>query len=197
MANIDDLRVDPGSVDEDALEPADRFCSEASLRYDATDAPPRRQAAADLLSADPSLVQRHIWAAASAADPAALARHLADRPGSADAGGGPFGWVPLLYLCYSRAPLQRGQDETLAAATLLLDAGADPNAGFLWGGLTPPFTALTGVFGEGEQGPRRQPRHPFAPALATLLLARGAHPVDQQVHIRAWGCVSPTELQLV
>lgn len=197
MANIDDLRVDPGSVDEDALKPADRFCSEASLRYDATDAPPRRQAAADLLSADPSLVQRHIWAAASAADPAALARHLADRPGSADAGGGPFGWVPLLYLCYSRAPLQRGQDETLAAATLLLDAGADPNAGFLWGGLTPPFTALTGVFGEGEQGPRRQPRHPFAPALATLLLARGAHPVDQQVHIRAWGCVSPTELQLV
>jgi hypothetical protein len=43
-----------------------------------------------------------------------------------------------------------------------------------------PFTALTGVFGEGEQGPGRQPRHRFAAALAVLLLRRGAHPVDQQ-----------------
>jgi hypothetical protein len=43
-----------------------------------------------------------------------------------------------------------------------------------------PFTALTGIFGEGELGPRRQPRHPFAPALATLLLRRGAQPVDHQ-----------------
>jgi ankyrin repeat protein len=68
----------------------------------------------------------------------------------------------------------------LAAATLLLDAGADPDAGYLWCGMSTPFTALTGVFGEGEQGPRRQPRHPFTPALATLLLQRGAHPVDQQ-----------------
>ena len=33
---------------------------------------------------------------------------------------------------------------------------------------------------EGEQGQRRQPRHPYADALATLLLTRGAHPVDQQ-----------------
>jgi ankyrin repeat protein len=46
--------------------------------------------------------------------------------------------------------------------------------------MSTPFTVLTGVFGEGEQGPRRQPRHPFAHALATLLLQRGAHPADQQ-----------------
>jgi hypothetical protein len=85
-----------------------------------------------------------------------------------------------MYLCYARAPLDRSQDEVLTAATLLLDAAADPNAGYLWCGMSTPFTALTGVFGEGEQGPRRQPRHPFAPALATLLLKRGAHPVDQQ-----------------
>jgi hypothetical protein len=85
-----------------------------------------------------------------------------------------------MYLCYARAPLDRSQDEVIAAATLLLDAGADPNAGDLWCGMSTPFTVLTGVFGEGEQGPRRRPRHPFAPALATLLLRRGAHPVDQQ-----------------
>lgn len=39
---------------------------------------------------------------------------------------------------------------------------------------------LTGVFGEVEQGPRRQPRHPFTADLATLLLSSGAHPADQQ-----------------
>jgi hypothetical protein len=180
MADIDDLTVDPGAVDEDALASADRFCCLASLRYDATDAPPRWQAAADLLAQDPTLVQQQIWAAASAADPVALAGHLARQPGLATTKGGPFGWVPLLYLTYSRAPLDRSHDEILASATVLLDAGADPNAGYLWCGLTTPFTALTGVFGEGEQGPRRQPRHPFASALATLLLERGAHPVDQQ-----------------
>jgi hypothetical protein len=175
-----DLSVDPSRVDEGTLEPADRFCALSSLRYDHDDAPPRRQAAADLLDSDPGLVERHVWAAASAADPVALARHLATRPGLATAVGGPFGWVPLMYLCYSRAPLDRSQDEVMAAATLLLDTGADPNAGYLWCGMSTPFTVLTGVFGEGEQGPRRQPRHPFAPALATLLLQRGAHPVDQQ-----------------
>ena len=175
-----DLSVDPSRIDEDSLEPADRFCTLSSLRYGDTDAPPRRQAAADLLAADPGLTERHVWAAASAADPVALAQHLTARPDLATTNGGPFGWVPLMYLCYGRAPLDRSRDEVLTAATLLLDAGADPNAGYLWCGMSTPFTALTGVFGEGEQGPRRQPRHPFAPALAALLLKHGAHPVDQQ-----------------
>jgi Ankyrin repeats (many copies) len=175
-----DLSVDPSGIDEDTLDTSDRFCALASLRYDHTDAPPRRQAAADLLAAHPALVERHVWAAASAADPIALDRHLSTRPDLATAAGGPYGWVPLLYLCYSRVPLRRSEDEALAATTLLLDAGADPNAGYLWRGMSTPFTALTGVFGEGEQGPRRQPRHPFAPSLATLLLRNGAHPVDQQ-----------------
>jgi hypothetical protein len=174
------LSVDPSAINEDALEVADLFCSLASLRYDHDDAPPRWHAATELLEANPDVPQHHVWAAASAADPAALSRHLAAQPELATAPGGPFGWVPLLYLCYSRIPLPRNDNDVLTAAAALLDAGADPNAGYLWRGLPTPFTALTGVFGEGEQGPGRQPRHPFAPALAQLLLQRGAHPVDQQ-----------------
>lgn len=174
------ISVDPSGVDEQALESADRFCALSSLRYDDADAPPRRRAAVDLLETDPGLVEQHVWAAASAADPVALAGHLAGRHELATARGGPLDWAPLMYLCYSRAPVGRSEGEVLSAATLLLDAGADPNAGYLWCGMSTPFTVLTGVFGEGEQGPRRQPRHPFAHALATLLLQRGAHPADQQ-----------------
>ncbi len=172
------LSVDPSLIDEAPLAAADRFCALAVLHYTDTDAPPRWAAAADLLASEPELVDAHVWAAAAAADPDALARHLA-RGDAANSAGGPFGWVPLMYLCYTRAPAG-SHDQILTAATLLLDAGADPDAGYLWRGMSTPFTALTGVFGEGEQGPRRQPRHRAAADLAALLLHRGAHPVDQQ-----------------
>ena len=173
-----ELSVDPAGIDEDALSAADRFCVLSVLHYTDTDAPPRWAAAADLLVAEPELANAHIWAAAAAADPDALARQLGAGAEVAQKGG-PLGWEPLLYLCYTRSPVT-SREQTLAAAALLLDAGADPDAGYLWRGMSTPFTALTGVFGEGEQGPRRQPRHPFATELATLLLQRGAHPVDHQ-----------------
>jgi hypothetical protein len=61
-----------------------------------------------------------------------------------------------------------------------LRAGADPNAGYLWCGMPTPFTVLTGVFGEGEQGPGATPRHPHADALGELLLSAGANANDGQ-----------------
>ena len=60
--------------------------------------------------------------------------------------GGPFGWEPLLYLTYSRVPLGPGRS-AVAVARLLLEHGSDPTAGYLWEGLIPPFTALTGALG--------------------------------------------------
>lgn len=175
-----DLTVDPCAVNEAALVPEDLFCSLACLRYGPSDAPPRWEDAATLLASAPGIVDRSIWAAATAGDTKALAAHLRTDPSLATAAGGPFGWHPVTYLCYSRVPLPSARDDSLAAASLLLDAGADPNTGFLHSGLPTPFTALTGVFGEGEQGAGRQPRHPRSEELATLLLDRGAHPVDQQ-----------------
>lgn len=175
-----ELSIDPSGVDDTALDAADRFCALGVLGYTADDAPPRWAEAADILAAVPAAPREHVWAAATAADVDALRHHLSAGSASASSTGGPLRWPPLMYLCYSRVPVDRTVDETLAAATLLLDAGADPNAGYLWRGLAPPFTALTGVFGEGEQGPRRQPRHRHAGDLAALLLSRGAHPADHQ-----------------
>lgn len=174
------LSLDPGTIEEDQLDPADQFCALGSLYYNDSDEPPRRQAAVDLLADSPEVVDISAWAAATATDAVALRRHLSRDPGSARRRGGPFRWGPLMYLCYSRVPLDRTQTEVLDAASALLDGGADPNEGYLWCGMATPFTALTGVFGEGEQGPRRQPRHSYDQALATLLLERGAHPADQQ-----------------
>ena len=81
-----------------------------------------------------------------------------------------------MHLAYSRVP----QVDPLAAARLLIGAGADVDAGYLWSGLLPPFTVLTGCFGAGEQGPGRQPRHPQGEALARLLLDHGAVANDGQ-----------------
>lgn len=165
-------RRDPDAVPP-ATGPADEFCRLACLVYAADDGPDRWAAAAGLLTAD--LPASSLYVAAAVGDPVALARHLED-PSAAARPGGPNGWEPLLYLTYSRVP----QVAALAAARLLLDAGADPDAGYAWHGLTPPFTALTGAFGEGEQGPGRQPRHPDSLALARLLLEAGADPNDGQ-----------------
>lgn len=174
------LSVDPSRIDEGALAPPDRFCALSALYYNDADAPPRRKAAAAMLAAEPGLVDHHVWAAAAAADGPTLRRLLRGTAGLAHREGGPFGWVPLMYLCYSRVPLHRTRAQVLDAASALLDAGADPDAGYLWCGTATPFTLLTGVFGEGEQGHRRQPRHPHDQALARLLLERGADPEDQQ-----------------
>jgi len=65
----------------------------------------------------------------------------------------------------------------VAVARLLLEAGADPNAGYLWDGLPSPFTALTRVFGHGEQG---APAHRDEMALARLLLNAGVEANDNQ-----------------
>jgi hypothetical protein len=80
----------------------------------------------------------------------------------------------MLYLAFTRFP---GADATaLEMADLLLVHGGSPTAEFSdnWEN---PFTALTGVIGEGEGD---QPRHPEGVALAELLISRGASAYDTQ-----------------
>ena len=128
----------------------------------------------------PGLAEGNVYVAAATADAGALRRALAADPAAASREGGPFRWEPLCYLAYARHDPRISREATLESALLLLEAGAHPNAGYLWHGLTTPFTVLTGVFGEGEAGPVRAPRHPHSQALARLLLEAGADPNDGQ-----------------
>ncbi len=161
----------------------DEFLRLACLNY-GNDDPARWARARDLLAANPELATATIHTIAAVGEVAA-ARELLDRdPAQANRQGGPFDWEPLLYLTYSRlGPTGPGRD-TLETARVLLEHGADPNAGYLWEGLSPPFTALTGAFGRGEGDP---PPHPDELALARLLLEAGADPNDEQtLYNRHW-----------
>lgn len=162
-------------TDEDQSVPA-QFCRLACLTYAGTDGPGRWADARALLVAHPGLVEDDIWAAAAASRRDVVARLLDRDPTLARRRGGPHGWRPLAYLAYSRV----GGGDPVGTARLLLDAGADPDEGYLWHGEPHLFTLLTGVFGEGEGGPVSQPRHPESLALARLLLDRGAEPNDGQ-----------------
>jgi len=161
-------------------DPADEFCRLACLTYSRVDGPERWAQARQLLARHPDLTTANIWAAAAAARPDDVGRLLAEQPARVAERGGPLGWRPLFYLAYSRFDPTGSAERVLAVARQLLDAGADPDDGHLFDALPSPFTLLTGVFGHGELGQRRQPRHPHWRELGRLLLAAGADPNDAQ-----------------
>jgi ankyrin repeat protein len=162
---------------EDTTDVADEFLVLACLRYGGDDAPSRWERAAQLLADHPEITRSSIHVAAAAADEAAVRALLDGDATLARSEGGPYGWEPLLYLAYARHNPAMSEAATLSTARLLLDHGADPNAGYLWHGMPPPFTALTGALGNGEGD---QPDHPHGFALASLLLDAGADANDGQ-----------------
>ncbi|MGH9163888.1 MAG: ankyrin repeat domain-containing protein, partial [Acidimicrobiales bacterium] len=165
-------------IEDDAPEHrADRMLRLGCLVYGGDDLD-RHSKAADLLAAAPGLAERDIWTAAGAGNAIHVCRLLADDATLVNCAGGPFGWVPLLYLTYSRIHVDTPMCSPLRTADVLLTAGADPDAGYLWDG-TYPFTALTGALGGGEDK-TNQPPHRDAQALARLLLEAGADPNDSQ-----------------
>ncbi|HEX7135924.1 MAG TPA: ankyrin repeat domain-containing protein [Iamia sp.] len=172
----------PLATDEDR---ADELLRLACLTYGADDAA-RPRAALALLAEHPHLSGLTLHTAAATGAVEAARRHL-EAGADVDADGGPFAWAPLLYVAYSRIDDPDEGRDTVGVARLLLDHGADPDAGFLWDGLPSPFTALTGAFGGGEG---HQPAHARWHELASLLLDAGADPSDSQtVYDRGLGDV--------
>ncbi len=140
-----------------------------------------------LLEEHPELAHADIYTAAVVGDADYVRAAIGKEPSLVNTRGGTMRWEPLIYACYSRLDGVAPTWSTLEVARLLLAHGADPNAGFLYGGVY-PFTALTGAFGEGEDG-ENNPPHPRRDALARLLLDAGADPNDSQTlynrHFRA------------
>ncbi|MGC4937022.1 ankyrin repeat domain-containing protein [Kribbella sp. DT2] len=164
----------------------DEFLRLAALHYGQDD-PQRSDTAGALLARFPEVAVSNIFTMVVAGDVGAVRAELAGRPELARHQGGPFSWEPLLYLTYSR--LEVAPEAPLEIARLLLEHGADPNAGFLWAGLPSPFTALTGAFGRGEGN---QPPHQSRLKLARLLLEAGADPNDSQTMYNCGpGCPPP------
>ena len=170
-----------GPLADDAAV-VDEFLRLACLNY-GDDDPDRFRRAQALLREHDWLGRATIHTIAATGDVDG-ARELLDLDRShASLIGGPFRWEPLLYLTYSRVPLAPGHSG-VGVARLLLEHGADPNAGYLWEGLIPPFTALTGALGGGGT----IPKHPEELALARLLLEAGADPNDgQALYNQGWG----------
>lgn len=166
----------------DETEIVDEFLRLACLNY-GDDDPERLRRAAALLDEHDWLATENVYTIAATGELDAARGLLADDPAAASRVGGPYRWEPLLYLTYARLPLSAGRSP-LAVARLLLEHGADPNAGYLWEGLIPPFTALTGALGGGGT----IPKHPQELALARLLLEAGADPNDgQALYNQGWG----------
>lgn len=157
------------------------FSHYACLEYWGNDDVKRRMQAEALLSDTPQIVDNDIYAAAAANDFEALKKQLIVDERLATAIGGPRGWPPILYVCYSRIKENLPHTDSLVLLRLLLDHGADANAhiicpdlgGWKWSG-------ITGAMGEGEHGLLQQPPHSRARELVELLLNNGADPNDAQ-----------------
>lgn len=169
LATVEELSR-PMEPEDDRDGAVDRFLRLACMSYTE---PPAVDRARSLLDGDPSLATASASTLAACGRADDLAALLAGDPDAAVREDGPHRWPPLLHLCYARL----GLGDPVATMRVLLDAGADPDSGFLWKGFPSPFTALTGVLGGGE---RDEPPHPDGVALAEMLLAAGADPNDNQ-----------------
>ncbi len=115
-----------------------------------------------------------IYVAAVLGDDAAVRDLLALDLENATRKGGPFNWDALTYLCFSRflrLDAMRG-DAFVRAATALLDAGADANAGFFDSQYGPKPTFESALYGAAGIAHHAD--------LTRLLLERGADPNDDE-----------------
>lgn len=125
--------------------------------------------------AQPEVARSTIHAAAVVGDDVAVRAFLQRDPANATAAGGPYGWDPLTYLCFSRyLRLDAARsDAFVRTATALLDAGASPNSGWFEESHQPQpewESVLYGAAGVAHHAP-----------LTRLLVERGADPNDGEV----------------
>jgi ankyrin repeat protein len=128
--------------------------------------------AEQMLAAHPEIATCDIHTAAITGNAALVRDWLEQDAANATAVSEPYNGNALTYLCLSKYLRLNKEKEKdfIEAATALLDAGADPNAGFMTNGPYPEFeTPLYGAAGVAHHV-----------ALTRLLLERGAEPNDEE-----------------
>jgi ankyrin repeat protein len=128
--------------------------------------------AEQMLASHPEIATCDIHTACITGDVAAVKQFLAEDPKNVSAVSEPYGANALVHLCFSKY-LRFNKDKSndfIAAATALLDAGADPNSGFMAKDPYPGYeSALYGAAGVNHNA-----------TLTKLLLQRGADPNDEE-----------------
>lgn len=141
----------------------------------------------------PQVYRADIYTAAVLGDEDQVRSHLGRDSGLATALGGPYGWSPLTWLCFSRyLRLDASRsDGFTAAARLLLQGGADPNAGWHE---EPDYHGGKPVWESNIYGAAGLARHP---GVTRLLLDHGADPNDGETPYHAPETWDNTVMQIL
>ncbi|UWZ81858.1 ankyrin repeat domain-containing protein [Occallatibacter riparius] len=172
-AEVERLRIAADIAD--LADPVDAFLRAALVPRDGTSHSGGTLDEANAIVARyPQVAGANIFTAAALGDEAAVREFVARDGSLATQKGGPYGWDALCHLCFSRyLRLDAARsDAFVSTARALLDAGADPNAGWYekpWRAGDPEVweSALYGAAGAAHH-----------PGVTQLLLDRGADPND-------------------
>ena len=154
-------------------DPVSAFIEAACVPRDASHVSGTLEQAELILARYPDAARANIYTAAILADDASVRSFLARDPARATATGGPHGWNPLTYLCFSRyLRIDRARSEGFVrTAKALLDAGASANTGWFEMNEDPPIfeSAIYGAAGVAQHS-----------EVTRLLLEHGADPNDEE-----------------
>jgi ankyrin repeat protein len=148
------------------------FIEAASVPQDALHVSGTLDRAEEILRSDPTVATANIYTAALLGDHETVRRLVESGKQLATTKGGPRDWDPITYLCFSRyLKIDRARsDDFVKAATVLLDAGADPNSGWFEPGHQPKPEWESVIYGAAGIAHNAD--------LTRLLLDRGADPND-------------------
>lgn len=160
---------------EDLADPLNTFIEVACVDRHGWHASGTLEHAGLIFARYPEVAAGSIYSAAVLADVDAVNSWLARDASLATAAGGPHNWDALTYLCFSRyLRIEKARSKAfVSTARALLDAGANPNTGWIETIDDPPRPIHESVI-YGAAGLAQNP------GLTKLLLDRGADPNDEE-----------------